>query len=81
MALKIWTIEIRVDFEDPSRNDIMLDDIRTHTKELLATARLLADGRKPDIAIQSDDMFEGRDKIDMWSPEERAEYGIEEVQA
>jgi len=81
MALKIWTVEIRVDFDDPSKNNIMLDDIRTKTKELLATARLLADKRKPDVAIQSDDMFEGREAIELFTAAERAEYGIEETQS
>jgi hypothetical protein len=80
MALKIWTVEIRVDFDDPKKNDIMLDDIRAHTKGMLTTARLLADKRKPDVAIQSDDMFEGREAIELFTQEERAEYGIEETQ-
>ena len=76
MTLKNWIIDLRVDFDSKEQEDLMLQNVRTAAKELLTTARLLADKRKPDIAIHHDDMFEGRDQVDMFTPEEKAEYGI-----
>jgi hypothetical protein len=76
MSLKVWIIELKVDFATQDQADAMLEDVRRHAKELLAVARLLADKRKPDVGIHYDDMYEGRDKIDMFTPEERDEYGL-----
>lgn len=76
MALKNWLIDLRVDFDTKEQEDLMLTAVRTAAKELLTTARLLADKRKPDISIQNDDMFEGRDQVEMFTPEEKEEYGI-----
>lgn len=76
MTLKNWIIDLRVDFDTTEQEELMLTAVRTSAKELLTTARLLADKRKPDIAIHNDDMYEGRDQIDLFTPEEKAEYGI-----
>lgn len=77
MTLKNWIIDLRVDFESKEQEDIMLNEVRTVAKQLLTTARLLADKRKPDIAIQHEDTFEGRDQIELFTPEEKEEYGIQ----
>ena len=76
MALKNWIIDLRVDFETKEQEDLMLHDVRCKAKELLVTARLLADKRKPDMMIQHDDVYEGRDAIELFTPEEKEEYGI-----
>ena len=76
MTQKNWIIDLRVDFDTKEQEDLMLTAVRTSAKELLTTARLIADKRKPDIAIHHNDMFEGRDQIEMFTPEEKAEYGI-----
>lgn len=70
MTLKVWTIEIRVDFDTPERQEIMLKDVMLHAKALLTTAQLIADKRKPDIAVHSDDMFAGREEISIFEPGE-----------
>lgn len=66
MSLMTWTIEIRADFNEKSKEAIMLSDIRSHCKAMYATAQLLADGRKPDIALSTSDMFEGSETISMF---------------
>lgn len=66
MALKCWTIDLKVDFDDKAKEEIMLKAARQAAKHLLTTAQLIADKRKPDIAIHSDDMFEGREKIELF---------------
>ena len=77
MTLKNWIIDLRVDFETKEQEDLMLNEVRVAAKTLLTTARLLADKRKPDIAIHNDDMYEGRDQVDLFTPEEKEEYGIQ----
>ena len=76
MTLKNWIIDLRVDFNTKEQEDIMLTEVRTAAKQLLTQAQLIADKRKPDIAIHNDDMYEGREQIEMFTPEEKAEYGI-----
>jgi hypothetical protein len=77
MTQKNWIIDLRADFETKEQEEIMLNEVRTAAKLLLTQARLLADKRKPDIAIHNDDMYEGRDQIDLFTPEEKEEYGIQ----
>jgi hypothetical protein len=76
MTLKNWIIDLRVDFESKEQEELMLTEVRLAAKQLITTARLLADKRKPDICIQNDDMYEGRDQIELFTPEEKQEYGI-----
>jgi hypothetical protein len=71
MALKNWTIDLRVDFDSPEKNEIMIKAVRACAHELYTTAQLIADKRKPDIAIHSDDMFEGRGDIELFGKEEQ----------
>lgn len=70
MTLKVWTIEIRVDFDTKEKQEIMLKDVLMHAKALISTANLIADKRKPDIAVHSDDMFIGREQVEMMADEE-----------
>jgi hypothetical protein len=76
MTLKNWIIDLHCDFETKEQEEIMLNEVRAAAKMLLTQARLLADKRKPDIAIHNDDMYEGRDQIDLFTQEEKEEYGI-----
>jgi hypothetical protein len=76
MSLKTYIIELRIDFNDDARADLMLTGVRQQAKELLTTARLLADGRKPDISISNNDIYIGREEIDLFTKEEKEEYGI-----
>lgn len=76
MTLRNWIIDLRIDFESDHQAELMLTAIRASAKELLVTARLLADKRPPDIAIQADDLFIGRNDVELFSPEEKEEYGL-----
>lgn len=75
MTLKVWTIEVRVDFDEKSKEALMLRDVMHKAKELITTAQLLADKRKPDIAVHSDDMFLGREQVELFDGEELSENG------
>lgn len=74
MALKNWLIDLRVDFDGDHKAEIMLKAVRQAAKELLTTAELIADKRKPDIAIHSEDMFEGREQIALFEVGELESY-------
>jgi len=76
MTLRNWIIDLRVDFESDRQAELMLTAIRATAKELLVTARLLADKRPPDIAIQADDLYIGRSDVELFTPEEKDEYGL-----
>lgn len=60
-----FTLELRVDFEDKDKNEIMKEAVRAAAKHMYATAALLADRVKPQIAIFSDDFFNGSEAVDM----------------
>lgn len=66
MALMTWTIELRVDFDGKEKNEIMLLACRSAAKGLITTANLICDGRKPDIALTTSDMFIGAQEISMF---------------
>ena len=73
MALKTWTIELRVDFDTATqeqKNKIMLKAVCAMAKQLITTATLIADKRKPDISIQTDDMFAGRASVEMFDEDD-----------
>ncbi len=64
MALKTFTIEIRVDFDDPKKNDTMKVQARKAAYLLLTNALLLQDSKRvPKVSLQSGDMFESDTEI------------------
>lgn len=65
MSLRTYTIELRIDFDSEDKAQIMLDSVRQSAKSMLATAMLLADNRKPDIALTCGDLFEGSKEISL----------------
>jgi hypothetical protein len=75
---RMFTIEIRVDYADPDKNDAMRTACRQAGQHVNATACLLADGVKPDIAIWSDDFFAGRDEIELI--EDTIQKGLDSIQ-
>lgn len=59
MAVQTFIIEVRVDFEDESKNDIMATMARASARELLTTAMMLKDkAREPQVVLQTGNMFE-----------------------
>lgn len=60
-----FTIELRVDYTDNEKNDSMRTALQAAARHVYATASLLADGVKPQIAIFSDDFFAGHEVIEL----------------
>lgn len=63
--IRQFTIELRVNYADAEKNDVMRKAIAAGARHIMATASLLADGVKPDIAIFSDDWFAGKEEINL----------------
>ena len=61
MPLRTYTIELKVLFDDESRNDMALKLVRRAAKTLLTQASLITDGRQPKVHIHSEDVIEGID--------------------
>jgi len=58
-----FTIELRVDFEDFAKNDVLRSACQRAARYVYATAMLLQDGIKPRIVITSDDIVSGHQQI------------------
>lgn len=60
-----FTIELRVDYADTEKTKVMRQAMQQAARHVYATATLLADGVKPQIAIFSDDFFTGHESIEL----------------
>lgn len=58
-----FTIELRVDYADSDKNEVMRQALQIAGRHMYATAELLGDGVKPQIAMFSDDFFDGHAEI------------------
>lgn len=65
MARKTYRIELKADFDDAASHEIMLGIAKQYARDLLGSAMLLQDGRKPAVALMTDDSFHGTDEIDL----------------
>lgn len=65
MARKTYRIELKIDFNDNSSHEILLGIAKQYARDFLASAMLLQDGRKPAVALLTDDSFHGVDEIDV----------------
>lgn len=61
--LREFTIQLRVNFDDKEKEEVLVDAVRRAAKSLFTAANLVADGRQPQIVIASGDMFEGEREI------------------
>lgn len=68
MARKTYRLELKIDFNDDSNHEIMLGIAKQYARDLLASAMLLQDGRKPAVALMTDDSFTGVDEISIIEP-------------
>jgi len=65
MALKKFTIELKVDYDDDSKTETIRNIGRGIAKHWHTSALLLQDNRGPQLAYHSDDMFEGTQEISL----------------
>lgn len=62
---KKFRIELAVDYDDDDKLEILRNTVKIAAKQMLTTAMLISDKRKPQIAVESDDMFEGTETISL----------------
>jgi hypothetical protein len=62
---KKFRIEIAVDYDSDEKLEILRETVRQCAKQILTAAVLISDKRKPQIAVESDDMFEGTETISL----------------
>lgn len=60
-----FTIELRVDYADNDKTKVMRQAMQQAARHAYATAVLIADGVKPQIALFSDDFFTGHEQIEL----------------
>ncbi len=68
--MRTYTIELRVDYQDNEKYDIMLEAMRTMARDTMATALMLKDKRDPQVAFSSSDMFSKDESLELITPEE-----------
>lgn len=68
MARKTYRIELKIDFSDETRHDAMLEVVKQYVRDLLGSAMLLQDGKRPACVLHMDDSFLGVDEIDILEP-------------
>jgi hypothetical protein len=70
-----FTVELRVDYADNDKNETMRTALQHAARHVYATAVLLSDGVKPQVAVFSDDFFSGHEEIKLL--EDTIQHGID----
>lgn len=63
---RMFTIELKVDYADKDKNQVMREACQKAARHMLATASLLSDGVKPQVVSFSDDHFDGHALIPLF---------------
>lgn len=59
-----FTIELRIDYADNDKNEVMTKALKQAGRHILTTALLLRDeGMEPQIVVYSDDFFAGHSEL------------------
>ncbi len=73
-----FTVELRVDYADPDKNEVMKKALQAAARHMYATAVLLSDsGMKPEIMLCSDDFFSGNEELKLI--EDTIQQGLDET--
>jgi hypothetical protein len=67
---RIYRIELRCEFADPSRYEVAEQAMRAGARKLLSQIRLLSDIREPQIALIFEDGFMGTDELAITEPDD-----------
>jgi len=73
---KTYTISLKINFNDDSRHDDAMEMMREAAREVYAKATLIADGRQPQVAFQTEDYFEGVDDKALLTDQDKADAGL-----
>lgn len=67
--MRTYVIELRADFVEEDKHDILLEAAREAARVMLATAMLLKDKRDPQVTLQTGDMFESNKDLEIIASE------------
>lgn len=67
--MRTYTVELRADFQDDEKHDILLSAVRDAARTMLTTALMLKDKREPQIMLQTGDMFERNNDVMLFEGE------------
>lgn len=67
--MRTITIELRVDFQEDAKYDIVLEAARAAARELLTVSLMLKDKREPQISMQTGDMFIRNKDLEIITPD------------
>lgn len=68
--MRTYKIELRADFQDESKYDLLLEMARASARELLGTALMLKDKRDPQMRLEMGDMFSKDENVEIIAPED-----------
>lgn len=71
--MKTYTIELRADYVDEEKHDVLLEAVREAARVMLSTAMMLKDKRDPQIMLQAGDMFEKNKDLTIFEGEAAGE--------
>jgi len=74
---RMYRMELRTDMADPQKHEAIVHAFRQAAQQVFAVVNLLGDGVKPDIMIESDDFYEGIEKIALI--EDTIEMGLKQL--
>lgn len=63
---RTFTVELRVDFNDPEKIGHMKHACQIAARHLMAQAALIKDAVNPQIAVHSEDFYSGREEIGLF---------------
>lgn len=68
--MRTYKIELRADFQDDEKYNLLLDLCRAAARELLGSALLLKDKRDPLMRLEMGDMFSRDENVELITPED-----------
>lgn len=68
---KTYSIELKINFNDDTRHDAVMEIMRNAARKVLTQAVMIADGRDPKVALRTEDYFEGITDKDLQTDEEK----------
>ena len=63
MPLRTFTIEIRADYSEEGKHEVLLTACRDAARTILTTAMMMQERRAPQVALMSSDFFAGNDDL------------------
>lgn len=68
--MRTITIELRVDYDEKEKDRIMIQAAREACRTLIATAALISEKRKPQIKLETGDLFSANEQVEILSDED-----------